>query len=103
MDKGRFEAVRIASEKGEVTIVALRSRLTDLGLLDADSPSQTWLGSVFGTLSMRGTLRAVPGKSITYEVPGRNNHKKTAPVWRLVNGARPLPEDPGEPPAEVAK
>jgi DNA polymerase I-like protein with 3'-5' exonuclease and polymerase domains len=89
--------VSLAQRHGEVTIVTLRDRLNSLGLLDPGDESQTWLGSVFGTLSSRGVLVAAPGRTVTYQVPGRNNHKKNAPVWVLGSAGVSL-ADPDPPP-----
>ena len=95
LEKGKYECIKHAMEYGEVSVVNLRERLEALGILKTEDSSQTWLGSVFGILARQGVLKA-SGRIVTYTVPKRNNHKKTAPVWILSYGVL-LPKDPGIP------
>lgn len=76
--KAQEEILRIARERGEVTIVDIHESMGDS---IPEEIGRTFLGSAFGILARVGAIVAVGRRR--YSNSDRNIHTKVCPIWTL--------------------
>lgn len=84
IQRGQWEAARIAKATGTVTTRDVRAAIDAAGLLDPEC-GDYWLGAVFN----RCPLFCWTGQYVSHSDAARNIHERTIKVWKLAPGVQP--------------